>query len=111
MELNDIKKMALESAKNLEIQWDVLESDPLYTKQFERVLQESQVMMPDLEQVYMHLREGKSVLNPDETSSISYEEREKYMQIFEDQLFAGYQLQDLWERYTLIKSITEMETL
>lgn len=111
MELNDIKKLAREAAGDIQIQWDTLESDPKYIRDFERVLQESQRMIPDLEQVYTYLREGKNVTNPDESTTISYEDRERYMQIFEEQLFAGYQLQDLWERYTLIKSITEMENL
>lgn len=108
MELADIKKLALEEASKLQIQWDMIESDPMQRMYFEEMLEQSARMLPDLEYVYTRMKEGKSVVFSDEPTSLPYEDREKYMMLFEDQLFSGYQLLDLLERYNLIKSITEI---
>lgn len=108
MELDEIKRQAQDAAKTLEIQWDNLERDPSERAYFERVLSDSVKVLPDIEYAYTHVRDGKSVVNPNESSSISYEDRERFMTMLEDRLFEVYQIADLWERYTLIKSITEI---
>lgn len=109
MDLTEIRKIARDSAGELTINWDQIDNDPSYTFDFERLMQRSQEMLPELEMIHKKLSEGKSVAFEGEDSPLKYEDKEQYQHLIEAELFAGYQLQDLWERYNLIKSITEIE--
>lgn len=108
MELNDIKRIAKQMSHDIQIQWDMLEQDPQYVVEFERVLSRANQLLPDLETLYQTIQEGKSVLSPDEDTPLTFEQKETYLHLLEEELLAGYELQEVWERYQLIKSITEM---
>jgi len=108
MELNEIQKKAQEAAVDMHIDWDRLDIDPEYVHDFERILERSMVLLPDLENIHTKLSQGKSVLFEDDMSSLPYNMREEYLDLIEKELYVGYQLKDLYERFTLIRSITEM---
>jgi hypothetical protein len=108
MELNDIKRIAKEMSHTIEIQWDMLEQDPQYVADFEQTLRRAALFLPDLETLYQTIQSGKSVLSPDEDTPLTFEQKEAYLHLLEEELLAGYELREVWERYQLIKSITEM---
>lgn len=107
--LQEIRKEALGAANEIEIAWEMLHKDPLYRSDFERVLQTCEELVPDIEQLYVKLVRGENVLEDGEETSISYKDREMYLDKLEDELFASYQVLDLWNRYQLIESITTLD--
>jgi hypothetical protein len=107
MELNEIKKQAEEAVSEIEIDWERLESDPMHLRDFEYTLVRATRLLPDLETLHATISQGKSVIYDEQASPLTYEEREKYLSMIEQELYSGYQLKDLYDRFTLIRSITE----
>jgi len=66
-------------------------------------------MVPDLESLYTKLTSGKSVLNPDDDSPLSFDDVEKYTLLVSEELFNGYILQELHNKYRTIQSIIEAD--
>jgi len=100
----DIKKEAALAANTIDINWEQLDN-PTYRKDFENVLKRAQLLIPDLESLYLKLSSGKSVLLPDEPTSLSFEDTEKYREIVEEELFNGYILQELYHKYESINAV------
>lgn len=107
--LQEIRKEALHAANEITIAWEMLSSDPLYRSDFERTLTACEELVPDIEQLYVKLVRGENVLEDGEETAISYKDREMYLDKLEDELFASYQVLDLWNRYQLIESITTLD--
>lgn len=108
MQLAEIRNNAKQAATNIEIDWDFLESDPRARETFEGILQRAVEMIVSMENLHSKMVEGQSVLFDGEESSLTYEMREEYLALVEEELFAAYQVQDVYERYNLIRSITEL---
>ena len=107
MNLADIKRYAQSTAaQDLQVQWEMLDSDPSYREDFERVLTECERLVPEIEQLYVRLQDRKNIFDDTVPTQISPEEREEFLERLEDELFASYQVLDLWERYKLVSSIT-----
>ena len=104
MNMDDIKKEAALAANTIDINWEQLDN-PTYRKDFENVLKRATLLIPDLESLYLKLSSGKSVLLPDEPTSLSFEDTEKYRNIVEDELFNGYILQELYHKYESINAV------
>jgi hypothetical protein len=104
MNMDDIKKEAALAANTIDINWEQLDN-PTYRKDFENVLKRAQLLIPDLESLYLKLSSGKSVLLPDEPTSLSFEDTEKYREIVEEELFNGYILQELYHKYESINAV------
>jgi hypothetical protein len=102
--LPQIRQEAL--ANTIEIGWDVLEADPEHRADFEKVLSQCAVLLPEIEALYSKLA---GVLADATTTSISHEDRELFLDTLEDELCATYQVIDLWERYRLIENITALD--
>jgi hypothetical protein len=108
MQLAEIRNNAKQAATNIEIDWDFLESDPRARQTFESILKRAVEMIVSMENLHSKMIEGQSVLFDGEDSPLTYEMREEYLALVEEELFAAYQVQDVYERYTLIRSITEL---
>jgi len=104
MNVEDMKKEAALAANTIDINWEQLDN-PTYRKDFENVLKRAQLLIPDLESLYLKLSSGKSVLLPDEPTSLSFEDTEKYREIVEEELFNGYILQELYHKYESINAV------
>lgn len=111
MELKDIQKHAQETAGDIQIDWEQLDSNPAYVQDMETVLQRAVKFLPQLETLYNKVSQGKSALFDGEESALTYEMREEYLVVLEQELFAAYQLKDVYERFTLIRSITELDNV
>jgi hypothetical protein len=106
MNMDDIKKEAALAANKIDINWESLDN-PTYRKDFENVLKRAMVLIPDLEGLYEKLSNGKSVLLPDESTSLSFEDTEKYREIVEDELYNGYILAELYHKYESINAVMQ----
>ena len=104
MDIKDMKADAELEAAAIEINWESLEN-PTYRKEFEEVLQKASTFLPDLESLYTKLISGKSVLTPDEDTPLDYGDVEKYSGLVEEELYAAYVLNAVYQKYTLINSI------
>lgn len=104
--LKDIKDEALLAANAISIDWDMLTNDPKYRSDFERILQQCSTLLPHYESLYVKLVGGEHVLEEGKDTSIDYASREMFLDRLEDELFATYQLVDMWNRYQLITDIT-----
>jgi hypothetical protein len=107
--LQEIRKEALDASNEIAIAWETLSSDPLYRSDFERTLTACEELVPDIEQLYVKLVRGENVLEDGEETAISYADREMFLDKLEDELYASYQVLDLWNRYQLIESITTLD--
>jgi len=107
--LAELKQEARLAAGDLEVQWEMLDSDPSYREDFERILAECERLVPEIEQLYIRLQDRKNIFFPDQETTITFEEREQFLDRLEDELFASYQVMDLWERYKLVTSITALD--
>lgn len=107
--LKDIRQEALAAANEIEIAWEMLSTDPLYRSDFERTLTACEELVPDIEQLYIKLVRGENVLEDGAATTISYQDREMFLDRLEDELYASYQVLDLWNRYQLIESITTLD--
>lgn len=108
MNMDDLKKNAVLAANAIDINWEQLDN-PLYRRDFENVLKRAEMLIPDLEGLYEKLSSGKSVLLPDEPTSLSFEDTEKYREIVEEELFNGYILQELYHKYEMINAVLQAD--
>jgi len=107
--LADIKRYAQSTAaEDLQVQWEMLDSDPSYREDFERILAECERLVPEIEQLYVRLQDRKNIFFPEQDTTITEDEREQFLERLENELFASYQVLDLWDRYRLIQSITDI---
>jgi hypothetical protein len=108
MTLDDLKAEAAVVANQIGINWDNLD-DIKERHIFEQMVKRGHDMVPDLESLYTKLTSGKSVLNPDDDSPLSFDDVEKYTLLVSEELFNGYILQELHNKYRTIQSIIEAD--
>jgi hypothetical protein len=106
MNIDEIKKEAALAANKIDINWESLDN-PTYRKDFENVLKRAMVLIPDLEGLYAKLSSGKSVLLPDEPTSLKFEDIEQYRTLVEDELFNGYILQEIYHKYESVNAVMQ----
>ena len=105
MTLADIKRLALSpEVESIEIMWDKIDSDPSYREDFETTVQTVVNSVAGLEFVYNHITNGQSIHVPDEPSPLSPAELLEAKHMVEDELFAAYQMVDLWDRYRAVNT-------
>jgi hypothetical protein len=106
MTLEDIRHDALTNKDQLEIMWDKLDSNPEYEDEFKFSLETVTETIPELESIYMKLTSGKNVTFPAPyRTALSYDEIEMYTELVADELFAAYQMADLYDRYKKVKDV------
>ena len=107
--LKELRMEARAAAGDIEVAWEKLDSDPEYREDFEHILAQVEHMLPEIERLYEKLIKGENIFDEGEPTTIGYEERELFLDKLEEELFASYQVMDLWERYTLIEQITALD--
>ena len=85
MTLDEIKNIAINHPDQLEINWDKIDSEPMYAEQFEFSLSLVTEKIPDLESLYTKL-----------TSNT---------QLVVGELLAAYEMADLYDRYQKVKNV------
>jgi len=85
MTLDEIKCIAINHPDQLEINWDKIDSEPMYAEQFEFSLSLVTEKIPDLESLYTKL-----------TSNT---------QLVVGELLAAYEMADLYDRYQKVKNV------
>lgn len=105
MTLEQIKREALTSHEQIEIMWDKLDSDPKYREEFEHAMQLVVNSVQGLEFIYNHLNSGKNIVEPSKDTNLSYDDIERAKEAVEDELFAAYQMVDVWDRYRGVQSV------
>lgn len=104
MTLDELKEEAAIAADQIDINWTALEN-PSYRKDFEEVLKKAVLFVPELESLYTKLTSGKSVVNPEEDTPLGFEDVEQYSTLIEEELFNGYVLKSLYQKYTAIENV------
>ena len=106
MNLDEMREDAAIAADQIAINWKKLEN-PDYKADFERTLKRAAMFVPELEGLYTKLKNGESVLLPDEQTSLSFEDKEKYLHLVEEELFNGYVLRSLYHKYTAVENVIQ----
>lgn len=107
MTKDQIKQEALLEASEIQLEWHKIDKDPIgFAVQLEKALE----MLPDIEDLYEKLSNGRAV-STDDDSPLNYEQLEQYTTLVGDELYNCYIIQDLYERFKLIQTITEMESV
>jgi hypothetical protein len=97
MTLDQLKAEAIK-VNEIDIQWDMLESDEKHRADFEKTLELVSMGIPGLEYIYTMLQSGNS--------SLPITEQETLLDACADELFAAYQMVEVYDRYKLISEIT-----
>lgn len=108
MTLDSIKKEAAIAANEIQLNWESLDN-PKYRRDFEMILERAEQFVPELEVLYAKLTSGKSVMLPDEDTSLSFEDVEKYSSLITEELFNGYVLQELYHKYKMVNAIIDAD--
>lgn len=104
MNLDDMKKEAAIAANEIQINWESLDDNPDYRKEFETVLKRAEQFIPELENLYGKLTNGKSVITEEDTP-LDFTDVEKYSSLVEEELFNGYVLQELYHKYKMVNAV------
>lgn len=104
MTLEDLKAEAILAANKIGINWENLD-DIKERHIFEQMVKRGHQFVPDLESIYTKLTSGKSVMNPDDDTPLNPVDVEQYTMLVSEELFNGYILQELHNKYTTIESI------
>ena len=101
--LQELQREAELKANEVEINWDIVEG-----KFFEEALEQGTLIIPDLENLYTKLTEGKSVVFPNQESSLSFEDKEKYAEMIAERLFEAYVVREVLHKYKCITNIMDL---
>ena len=107
MTLQEIRHIAYTHPEQIEICWDKLDEDVEYQEQFEEVVTNALQMLPDLESLYIKLTSGKHVTMPDQHTTLPHDDVEMYTELVEEELFAAYQMEAMWDAYKKVINITK----
>lgn len=80
----------------LEIMWDHMDNDPLADQEFTEQCALVQQMIPGLEHLYTGIAKG----------SITVEDSETLLINLQQELYAAYLLEDAYERYAAVHTMT-----
>lgn len=102
--LDEIKKEAELAALAMDINWDNLE-DPKEREYLETRLKTAAELLPTIESLYSKLTSGKNLVLPDAETALPFEEVEQYIEAVAEELYSGYILQSISDRYEKVNSI------
>ena len=103
--LQEIQQLAIDDPEQLDIQWDKIDSDPEYKKDFEEFVWRSLGLVPMLEQMHTKLMNGQSVAFSGEDTPLTPEQIDEYKDLIEKELIAGYQMALMWYKYQKVQEI------
>lgn len=104
MTLEELKQEAELEAVGIELNWDEL-SDPQEAAYFTATLSKGMRMIPDLEYLYTKLSSGKSVIEPEQNTALSYDDVENYRELIENELHAAYLIRAVYDKFEKVNSI------
>jgi hypothetical protein len=105
MTLEDIKQIAYTHPDQIQICWDKLDSDPKYKEDFEAVVSNTLLLLPEIENIYKKLTTGKSVAFEGHDTPLKFEDIEQYTELVTEELFSRYQMEVMWDKYKKVKEI------
>jgi hypothetical protein len=105
MNLAEIKHIAETFPEQIEICWVKIESDPKYRKDFEKVVTKALEFLPELENIHTRLTTGKHAVYDTQFTTLNPAMVEEYLDKVEEELFAGYQMQEMWNRYQAVMNL------
>lgn len=105
MTLDDLRREADLTASTIELNWDSL-NDPTEAEYFTTTLRKGEALIDDLEGLYLKLTSGKSVLRPDEPTSLGYADLERYTHLVEEELHAAYLIRAVRQTYEQVTEAT-----
>lgn len=107
MTLDDIKQEAVQAAARVELNWEQLDNitEAAY---FTEALDRGIKMIPELEVLYAKLTSGKSIVRPDEPTSLKYDEIERYTELVAEELYAAYLIREVRETFDRVNRIIEL---
>jgi hypothetical protein len=103
--LQEISEMAISDPEQIQICWDKLDSDPKYKEEFEEVVLNTLGLMPMLEEMHTKMSNGESVAFQGKDTPLTAQQIDEYMDIIENELYAGYQMAYMWYKYEKVKEI------
>lgn len=104
MTLEELKQEAELQAAEISLNWDQL-NDPQEAAYFTATLSKGIRMIPDLEFLYTKLSSGKSVIEPEQNTTLSYADVERYRELVENELHAAYLIQAVYDKFEKVNSI------
>lgn len=105
--IEEIKADAEIAALDMELNWEKLEN-PEEAKILVEYLDKGIAMLPTLESLYTKLTSGKSVMLPDEDSSLPYEDIENYTEVVAEELHAAYMIRGIKDKYDKVNQIIQL---
>ena len=97
MTLEQLKVEAVKT-NDITIQWEQVTANEKYEKDFVHALELVNASIPNLEYIYTMLSSG--------SSNLPVEEQQEMLDTCADELYAAYQLQEVFQRYKMISEIT-----
>lgn len=108
MTLDALRADAVNAANKIELNWEAFDNR-VERQYFEEMTTKGKAMIPELESLYLKLTSGKSVVVPEEGTTLGYTEVETYTEALADELHHAYILEELHTKYTTIESIIKTE--
>lgn len=108
MTLEALRADAVNAANKIELNWEAFDNRT-ERQYFEEMTLKGKAMIPELESLYLKLTSGKSVVVPEEGTTLGYTEMETYTEALHDELHHAYILQELYVKYTTIQSIIKTD--
>lgn len=105
MTLDDIRREADLAASAVQLNWDQLD-DPTEAEHFTQTLMKGEALIDDLEGLYLKLVSGKSIVHPDEPTSLKYDDLERYTTLVEEELHAAYLIRAIRQTYDRVTEVT-----
>lgn len=105
--IDELRKEAAREADAIDLNWEKLE-DSREASSLTESLEKGIAWLPTLETLYSKLISGKSVVLPEQESSLSFEEVEQYTELVAEELYAGYVLAAIKDKYDKINSIIQL---
>jgi hypothetical protein len=97
MTLEQLKVEAVKT-NDITIQWEQITANEKYEKDFVHALELVNASIPNLEYIYTMLSSG--------SSNLPVGEQQEILDTCADELYAAYQLQEVFQRYKMISEIT-----
>lgn len=106
--VDEIRNQAYEAANHIDINWDAMDATPGRHEAMKKSFASNTMLLPELISLYEKLTSGKSVVTPDEDTPLNFKEVEEYSELVADELYAGFVLEAVGDKYTKINTIIEL---
>lgn len=106
MTLAEIRHIAETHPEQIQICWDKIDEDPTYKEEFESVVTGALSTLSTMETIYTKLTANQHAFVDGMDTSLNRDEIERYLEALEEELFAGYQMQLMWDAYQKVNEIT-----